>query len=40
MATDDDFQEHQRTWIGFTKLMKWSTIGVVVLMILLALTLI
>lgn len=31
-----DIREQQRTWAGFTGLVKWTTVSIVLLMILLA----
>jgi len=31
-----DFEAHRATWIGFTKLMIWSTIGTVAVLVLMA----
>jgi len=28
-----DISEHQRTWKGFTGLIKWSTLGIALLML-------
>ena len=35
MAVDQELQRHQETWIGFTRLMKWSIAGVILTLILL-----
>jgi hypothetical protein len=32
MAVDREFEDHQRTWITFTRLMKWS-IGLIILVV-------
>ena len=37
MSDDQMLQEHQKTWHGFTRLMLWSIIGIVVTLIFLAL---
>jgi hypothetical protein len=33
MAIEHDFQSHRDTWTGFAKLMKWTVILVVLLLI-------
>lgn len=33
---DEVFQEHVRTWNGFTKFMQYSVVAVVVLLVLMA----
>ena len=35
-AVGDDFRMHQQTWEGFVRLMKYSTAGVAVVLILMA----
>lgn len=40
MTAEDDFGEHQRTWVGFTKLITYCTIAVVITLAVMALTLI
>jgi len=37
MADSFDLRPHQDTWGKFCRLMKWSTIGIVVVLVLLAL---
>jgi hypothetical protein len=37
MAQDELLEEHRRTWHGFCKLLTYSTAGVVVILILMAL---
>jgi len=37
MAVDQELERHRQTWIGFTKLMKWSIIGVIFILVLLRL---
>jgi Bacterial aa3 type cytochrome c oxidase subunit IV len=32
MAVDQELERHQRTWIAFTRLMKWS-IAVIILVV-------
>jgi len=39
MAADFDMKPHEQTWAGFTKLMTYSSIGVVIVLVLMALTL-
>jgi Bacterial aa3 type cytochrome c oxidase subunit IV len=34
MAMDQELQRHEETWLGFTRLLKWS-IGVIVVTLLL-----
>ena len=33
MADDQMLEQHRRQWNGFVKLMVWSTIGVVVVLV-------
>ncbi len=33
MAEDQMLQEHRRQWAGFVKLMTWSTVAVVVVLV-------
>ena len=33
MTIDHDFRRHRDTWLGFAKLMKWSVILIVLLLI-------
>ena len=40
MTAEDDFQEHQRTWAGFIKLMTYSAIGIAIVLAVMALTLV
>jgi hypothetical protein len=35
--TSMDYNEHERTYAGFTKLLKWSIVGLVILLALMAL---
>jgi hypothetical protein len=35
MAVDQDLERHQRTWIAFTKLLKWSIGGIILVLVLL-----
>jgi hypothetical protein len=35
-VVDPQFQEHYRDWIGFTRLMKYGLVTVVVILVLLA----
>lgn len=37
MADDQLLEEHRRTWHGFIKLMVWSTVGTVIILVLMAL---
>jgi hypothetical protein len=32
-AVDPDYQRHYRTWIGFTRLIKWGLIIVILILI-------
>lgn len=36
MSDETDYEAHRATWIGFTKLMTWSTVGAVVILVLMA----
>jgi len=36
MADGNDYPEHERTYLGFLALMKWGTIAVVCLLVLMA----
>jgi hypothetical protein len=38
-AADPEFERHRRTWIGFMRLMKYALIGIVLILIAMALTL-
>lgn len=33
---DPDLERHYEAWLGFTRLMRWTTVSVVVILILLA----
>ena len=33
MADDQMLQEHRRQWSGFVKLLTWSTAGVIVILV-------
>ena len=33
MADDQMLEQHRRQWHGFVKLMTWSTIGVIVVLV-------
>ncbi len=37
MADTEDYKDHVETWQAFIKLMTWSSIGVVVVLVLMAL---
>jgi hypothetical protein len=37
MAVDQELERHRRTWIAFTRLMKWSIVGIVFVLVLLRL---
>jgi Bacterial aa3 type cytochrome c oxidase subunit IV len=36
MAIDQELQRHRETWLGFAKLMRWSVIAIVVILLLMA----
>jgi len=36
MAMDDDIRRHVDTWQGFARLLRWSVIGIVLTLLLLA----
>ena len=40
MSDDHMLRDHQKTWHGFTRLMLWSTIGVVVVLALMGIFLV
>jgi aa3 type cytochrome c oxidase subunit IV len=33
MAMDDESVRHQQTWLGFTRLMKWTIAGIVIVLL-------
>jgi hypothetical protein len=33
---DPDLERHYETWLGFTRLMRWTTVSVVVILVLMA----
>ena len=33
MTTDPEFERHRRTWLGFTRLLRWSVAVIVVILI-------
>jgi hypothetical protein len=33
MMADPEFERHRQTWIGFTRLMKWSVALIVIILI-------
>jgi hypothetical protein len=35
MAVDQQFEQHRQTWIAFTRLMKWSIVGIILALVLL-----
>jgi hypothetical protein len=37
MAVDQELERHRQTWIGFTRLIKWSIAGIVLALVLLRL---
>jgi Bacterial aa3 type cytochrome c oxidase subunit IV len=37
MAMDQELERHLETWHGFTRVLRWSVIGIVLLLIILAL---
>jgi hypothetical protein len=37
MAIDQELERHQQMWINFTRLMKWSIVGIILAVILLRL---
>ncbi|WP_420404079.1 aa3-type cytochrome c oxidase subunit IV [Nisaea sp.] len=39
-SSDGDYIEHKRNYEGFITMLKWSTIGVVILLILMAIFLV
>jgi hypothetical protein len=36
MAMDQELQRHMETWLGFTRLLKWSIAGIVITLLILA----
>jgi hypothetical protein len=36
MAVDQELQRHRETWLGFAKLMRWSVIAIVIILLLMA----
>jgi hypothetical protein len=40
MTMDAEIERHRRTWIGFTRFMKWGSGAVVLLLVILALTIV
>jgi hypothetical protein len=36
MAIDQELQRHRDTWLSFAKLMRWSVISIVVILLLMA----
>ena len=37
MATDQELERHRETWIGFTRLIKWSIALIVLVLVILRL---
>jgi len=37
MAVDQELERHRQTWIGFTRLMKWSIASIILALVLLRL---
>jgi len=37
MAVDQELERHRQTWIGFTRLLKWSIVGIILALVLLRL---
>jgi hypothetical protein len=35
MAVDQELERHRQTWIGFTRLIKWSIAGIILALVLL-----
>lgn len=40
MSDDDMLKQHEETWHGFLKLLTWSTVGIVIVLILMGLFLV
>jgi hypothetical protein len=36
MAIDQELQRHRETWLGFTRLLKWSIALIVIILLLMA----
>jgi hypothetical protein len=36
MAMDQELQRHRETWLGFTRLLKWSIALIVIILLLMA----
>ncbi|HZB90363.1 MAG TPA: aa3-type cytochrome c oxidase subunit IV [Stellaceae bacterium] len=36
MAIDQELQRHQETWISFARLMRWSVLAIVAILLLMA----
>jgi Bacterial aa3 type cytochrome c oxidase subunit IV len=36
MATDQDLEWHRGTWLGFTRLVRFVTVGVILVIVILA----
>lgn len=37
MSVDQELERHRQTWIGFTRLMKWSIAGIILALVVLRL---
>jgi hypothetical protein len=37
MAVDQELERHRQTWIGFTRLLKWSIAGIILALVILRL---
>lgn len=37
MAVDQELERHRETWIGFTRLLKWSIAGILLVLVVLRL---
>ncbi|HTZ78715.1 MAG TPA: hypothetical protein VMC10_12435 [Stellaceae bacterium] len=35
MAIDQELERHRETWIGFTRLLKWSIAGIILVLVIL-----
>jgi len=33
MAVDQELERHREMWIGFTRLMKWSIAGIILILV-------
>jgi hypothetical protein len=40
MSMDAEAERHRRTWVGFTRFLTWSTIFVVIILVLMAMFLV